>query len=110
MKKFLLTLIMLLVLTVSAHAFTTLFSGNAQANRPVYVLQKIFTFAQPITITTSIPCNVVLTPTYLLGIGQNPNFPVVTYTNVTSFTVNKGPVYMLELTPLSSGQLTVIEE
>jgi len=101
----------ILLLAVVAWGSQTLYNDNVQANQPIHILQRIMTINKSVTISLSIPCNVTLSPTFLLGLGRNYSYPLITYTNVSSFVVPQGKVvYELIVVPLNSGLLTITEE
>jgi hypothetical protein len=108
MKKLILILSFLFMVS-TAYASMTLYDGNVVANKSVFITQRVFAVQGQVTVTFSIPCNVTLTPTFLLGLGRNYSYPVVVYSNVTSFTVSNNVVYMLEVVPLQGGELVVTE-
>ena len=111
MKKFIINNILILtilfLMVFTANADNVFYTGPVTQNQPVYINQKIFALTNPLTVNLSIPCNVILTPTYLLGIGRNYNYPIVIHENTTTFALTQRIVYNIEIIPLESGTITI---
>jgi len=106
-RNSILTLTILFLISFTVNADTIFYTGSVTQNQPVYINQKIFAVYTPLTVNLSIPCNVILTPTYLLGIGRNYNYPIVIHENTTTFALTQGIVYNIEIIPLESGTITI---
>jgi len=102
-----LTLTILFLTSFAVNADNIFYTGNVTQDQPVYITQKIFAITSPLTVNLSIPCNVILTPTYLFGIGRNYNYPIVIHENTTTFALTQGITYNIEIIPLESGTITI---
>ena len=102
-----LTLTILFLMSFAVNADNIFYTGPVTQNQPVYINQKIFALTNPLTVNLSIPCNVILTPTYLLGLGRNYNYPIVIHENTTTFALTQRIIYNIEIIPLKSGTITI---